>query len=66
MIDNPIDSAKHENVLPKLKVVRKNENTYSVQFPFSDVPVEMTHSYFNKNINIDKYVIDFEDDKLPE
>ena len=66
MINDLKNIGKQENELPKLKVVRMNEEMYSVQFPFSDIPVEMTHSYFTKNISLEKYVIDFEDDITPE
>jgi len=33
-----------------------------VFFPFSDVPVVMTPSYFEKNVNPDHYIIDFDND----
>jgi len=51
--------------LTKIRVTKKNADTYSVYFPFSEVPVEMSEAYFAKNINPEKYVIDFEDDRLP-
>lgn len=65
MIDENRDSLDNPVGLTKLRVSKKNENTYSVFFPFSDVPVEMSQAYFDKNINPEKYIIDFEDDRTP-
>ncbi len=66
MLNERFDEKTSKIDLPVLKVKMKNESTYTVQFPFSEVPVEMSQSYFNKNIDVDNYVIDFEDDSKPE
>lgn len=65
MIEDKTSENKASDNLTTLKVLHKNESTYSVYFPFSDVPVEMSHSYFAKNINKEKYIIDFQDDRKP-
>lgn len=64
-MDDNLDAMNTSEGLTKLRVSRKSEDIYSVFFPFSDVPVEMSSAYFKKNISPDKYVIDFEDDRIP-
>ena len=54
-LDNPADNHR-------LKVVHKKSGNLQVYFPFSEVPVEMTPQYFEKNINSKHYIIDFLDE----
>lgn len=46
----------------RLKVIHNKAGKYEVFFPFTEVPIEMTPTYFEKNINPDHYTIDFNDD----
>jgi hypothetical protein len=48
--------------LPKLKVIQKSSGKFEVHFPFSEIPVEMTKNYFESNVNVDHYVLDFIDE----
>jgi hypothetical protein len=66
MIDELKDSTLENENRPIIKVLKKRDTSYSVLFPFSDVPVEMTYSYFKKHVNLDKYIVDFEDERQPE
>ncbi len=65
MIIEPNKSIPNGDDRPILKVRNSTNNTLSVYFPFSDVPVHMTPSYFEKHIDVDKYIIDFDDDRTP-
>lgn len=62
MIDNNTVNIQGKKDIPTLKVVHKRTGKFEVFFPFSDVPVEMTKQYFEKNIDVNQYVIDLVDD----
>ena len=54
-----------DNENPTLKIIQSKSGNLKVIFPFSKVPVEMTKSYFDKNVDISNYVIDLQDEKKP-
>ena len=62
MIDYKELSLKKTPDFPKLKVVHKKSGHLQVFFPFSEVPVEMTKKYFDRNIREEQYIIDFTED----
>jgi len=62
MNDKHVGNDRTDTDIPTLKVVHKKTGKLEVLFPFTEVPVEMTKQYFDKNIDLDQYIIDIEDD----
>jgi len=64
MNDKRITKGDNKSDSPTLRVVHKRSGNFEVFFPFSEVPVEMTKAYFEKNIQIEQYVIDIQDEEV--
>ncbi len=58
-------NSPNQDLTPTLKVVHKKTGTVEVLFPFTEVPVEMTRQYFEKNIDLDQYIVDLDEDLNP-
>lgn len=56
-----INSNDSQN-LKTLKVIHKSSGKLEVYFPFSEVPIEMTPQYFEKNVDLDNFKVDFRDE----
>lgn len=48
--------------LKSLKVIHKSSGKLEVYFPFSEVPIEMTPQYFEKNVNLEKFHVVYLDE----
>lgn len=59
-----LKSNKNTSTESKFKVVKDSQGNLEVSFPFSEVPIKMTQEYFDKNIDIEKYIIDLKDEDI--